>query len=379
MSGDVNSIISRAISVASSPDPKAVSSAYGDASGKVADEGSSVASSSDSQNSGLIDSILGKEQEDTGEAEGNEVEQESDSTDPSEGTEEATDSQKETSTDFITVKGPDGRPQKIKIDYNDKDSIKRVYAMAAGARKWQAERDNLAREREVLSTKAEKFEQLNKIFKESGPEGLLDTLTAEEGGFQKFIDKKIEEREWQRNATPEELALHQSELAKRNRDKEYDRLKQEFEELKQSQIQSQEVAEIKALESQVNPVFDKYRFAGKLGNAQEEHKLDKFLWNEAMENLQNLPDDTDITPELIMKEFRDTAQSIRKIINKQVDKQVTKAVDQKKKTAMETAQAQAIKGYASNKSDKDMRQSLKSPNVNTVTQLLTGILKRGNQ
>lgn len=380
MSSDFGSIFSKAMSVASNPDPGAIKEAYGDQSGSSHDESSIVSSSSDSQNSGLIDSILGKETE-----EGTQKNAEGQSQEPS--TEESTETVEKTEpskedAEFITVKGPNGRPQQIKIDYSDKEHIKKVYAQAAGMRKFQAERDNLAREIEQLRSssgkKAEQFDQLNNIYREGGIEGLIDVLAADEGGFQKLLDKKIEEREWRKNATPEELALHHAELAKLARDKEYERLRKEFDEMRQKQAQAVEQAEIKALEGQVNPVFEKYRFAGKLGNAQDEHMLDEMLWNNALKRLEDYPDDADITQDVIQKEFSSAAQTIRRLVNKQVDKQVTKTVEQKKKAAMETAQAQTIKQYSGGQGNAELRQALQRPNVNTVTQMLTGILKRGN-
>lgn len=377
MSSSFGDIFSKAMSVASDPG-KSVGEAYGDSSSSTTDESSIVSSSSENQNSGLIDSILGKE---TAAEEGSGEQSAQDAGQPSkEQPEEGESTPKEGEVEYITVKGPNGRSQQVKVDYNDRDHIKKVYSMAAGMRKFQAERDNLARELETLrgsaGKKAEQFDQLNQIYKESGIEGLIDVLAAEEGGFQKLLEKKIEEREWRQNATPEELALHQAEMAKLSRDKEYERLRKEFEDMKLAQQKTIEQAETKALESQVHPVFDKYRFAGKLGNAQDEHMLDKMLWNTALQALEDYPDDADISPEIIQKEFSSAAQTIRRLVNKQVDKGVTRAVEQKKKTAMETAQAQAIKQYSGGQGNAELRKALERPNVNTVTQMLTGILKR---
>lgn len=283
--------------------------------------------------------------------------------------------------EYLTVKGPNGRSQKVKIDYSDKDSIKKAYSMAAGARKWQVERDALANEvkslQETSGKKAENFDLLDKIYQKNGIEGVVDFLSHDQGGFDKFIEKKIKEREWRASATPEEVALHDARQAQTLKDRELEQLKKEMNEIREQNVQARDESELRSLESQIHPAFDKYRFSGKLGSPQEEHMLDKMLWNTAMTNLEEYPDDTDITPEVIQKEFSAVSQSIRKLINKQVDTAVTKTVDQKKKNAMEQAQMQTLKGYSGNQNAQEMKQLLRNPNTNNLTQLLTKVLKRG--
>lgn len=253
--------------------------------------------------------------------------------------------------DFISVTDHQGRKVKVKVDYSDKDSIKRAYSMAAGARKWQVERDNLKKEldsfRGTAGKKVENWDIIDKAYKEGGVEGLVNFLQGDSQAFDRLVDQRLKDREWRANATPEELALQEARTAQQRKDGEMEQLRKELEELKQGQMANKEEAELSSLKSAINPVFDKYRFADKLGDPAKEYKLDKMLYREAMEVLEALPDDADITPDVVNRAFKDTANEIRSLINQQASQKADKIVAEKRRNATETAQVKAQKSIAS--------------------------------
>jgi hypothetical protein len=275
--------------------------------------------------------------------------------------------------DFISVTDHQGRKVKVKVDYSDKDSIKRAYSMAAGARKWQVERDNLKKEldsfRGTAGKKVENWDYIDKAYKEGGVEGLVNFLQGDPQAFDKLVDNRLKDREWRANASPEELALHEARAAQQRKDSEVEQLRKELAEVKQGQVSAKEEAEMTSLKSTINPVFDKYRFADKLGDPAKEYKLDKMLYREAMEVLEALPDDADITPDVIHKAFKDTALEIRSLINQQASQKAEKIVADKRRSATETAQVKAQKSIAkagSTGNDESMSSLLKQGRLGDI-------------
>lgn len=276
------------------------------------------------------------------------------------------------SKETITISDEKGR-RKIEVDWNNKEELKRQLQLAYGARKWQAERDQARQEATQLKTKTEElksnWDALEGAFQRGGIEGVIDLLEGRQGAYQGWLKKQIDRHEFLRDATPEEKAALEAREKADKSNKELERIRKENEEFRKQMLQEKEQAELHSLESRVHPVFDKYRFADKLGDANDEHMFDEMLWNSALKRLEPYEEQgLAITPELIEKEFRNVAIAIRKRIGVQAEKKAAKAVEQRKQEATENVQAKVRSGYRSDGSAKEARDLIEGRN-------LTGLLK----
>lgn len=277
----------------------------------------------------------------------------------------------------ITITDDKGRRQ-IEIDYSDKEAIKKAFQFQYGARKWQAERDQAITGKKSLETEYTKlkadWEALDSAFNK-GPEHLFDILKGQSGSFDKYLQERIERAEYLRNATPDEIqALEVKERAERL-EKENKDLMQRNQEFMTKVEAEREQAEMHKMESQVTPVFDKYRFAEKLGNPENEQMFDEMLWNTAMKRLIPYEEQGILTPELIDREFRNVSAAVRKQIGVQAEKQVSKVVDQKKREATENVQAKVMSGYKTGGSAQEAKDLI---NKGDLTTLLKGWGKYGS-
>lgn len=254
--------------------------------------------------------------------------------------------------EVITVTDETGRKRKVEIDYSDRASIKKAHEMANGARKWQAERDQALQAskqvKQQLDARMKDWNILEEAF-QKGEEALIDLLRGKQGAYKEMISKELQRAEFLRNASPEEKqALESREYADRQ-SRELAQIRKENEEFKKQVSTERETAEMRALESRVHPTFEKYRFAEKLGDANDEHMFDEMLWNSALKRLEPYEEQgLDISPELVEKEFRAVATAIRKRIGNLAEKKATRTIDQKKQEATENVQSKVMNGYKSN-------------------------------
>lgn len=279
--------------------------------------------------------------------------------------------------EILTVTDEQGNRKKVEIDYSNREALKKAVLLSNGARKWQAERDKALSEKKAYEAELAQIKQdwaeLDRAFQE-GPEKLLERLKP--GALQEIVAKHVERQEFLKHASPEEIkALEAQERADRT-SKELDKIRKEQEEFKKQVMSEREQSEEKALESKVHPVFDKYRFADKLGDAQDELMFDKMLWNSALERLEQYEaQNVSITPELIDKEFRTVASTIRKRINVQAEKKAGKVVEQKKREATENVQAKVMSGYKTGGAAQEARDLM---NKGDLTSILKGWGKYGS-
>jgi hypothetical protein len=283
---------------------------------------------------------------------------------------------KTSNKETITVSDDKGRKRTIEIDYSNKEAIKKAHLEAAGMRKFQVERDRalqtFKQTQAQLEERNKDWNTLEQAFQQ-GPQALFDLLAGQKGAFDQHVQKTLQKKAFLENATPEEIeAYKEREQAQLDR-KELDRIRKENEEFKQSVLKEREEAETKALESRVHPVFSKYRFADRLGDANDEQMFDEMLWNSAMKRLEPYEEQgLDISPELVEREFRAVAQSIRKRINVQAEKKATKVIDDKKREATENVQNKVKSGYKSDSVSNEARDLINNNN-------LTGLLKGWNK
>jgi len=276
----------------------------------------------------------------------------------------------ESDVEELTVKDSKGRRRKLKLDYSNRDALKKNALMAHGARKWQAERDSFKKQVEDITPKYQElqsnFEKLESAYQSGGLKGLVELLDGE-GAYDQHIQSVISRHETRRNATPEELSQMDAQEAAQARDSEYEKLRKEMEELRTQAEQSKEQSELNELSSVVNPAFDKFRFDGKLGDPVQEHRLDTMLWREVTDNLDSMGEKgVELSREVVRKEFRKVSNEIRKMISVQGEKKAKKVVAKKKQEATEHAQKRVINGVQSNRSADALRAAVKGGNIGGI-------------
>lgn len=273
--------------------------------------------------------------------------------------------------EVITITDEKGK-RKVEVDFSDKDKLTKYVQMAHGARKWQAERDQARTQVEEVRTKLTELESnwkvMNEVFQSRGAEGLIDLLEGREGAYKEKIQREMQKAQFLENASPEELESFNQKEAFQKTQKELDKIRKENQEFKQRVTEEKEQAELASIESKVHPVFDRYRFADKLGSADDEQMFDEMLWSSAIKRLEPYEERGLITPELIEREFKAVATAIRNRIGLQAEKKASKALDQKKKEATENVQAKVMSGYKKGGSAEEARNLINDGN-------LTGLLK----
>lgn len=254
--------------------------------------------------------------------------------------------------EYLDLTDDTGR-KRIKIDWNNRDAIKKAISMAAGARKWQNERDQL---RKSLEDKEAEYKDVStawsaveQAYTNQGLEGLVDLLANRQGAYAEWIQKQVEQELVKRDATPDELEKIQLrerlDRIERERTIESKRLKEREEAI----AQEREQAEQAALQSVVNPSFDRVRFAGTLGNEQLEDRLDRTIWSESIDILSNIEEQQGkqaITPAVTRRVFQEVAESLRQGLNMKAKEEAASAAEARKASAATkvAAKAQTVQG-----------------------------------
>lgn len=240
--------------------------------------------------------------------------------------------------EYVKVADSDGRKKKLKIDYSDRKKIRQAYLQAAGMRKFQAERDQLRKEFEGVKPDLDAVQKINETYEKGGLQALVD-LIGGEGSYQKHLQKELAKARIRESGSDEDIReLERQEATERER-RELEALRREREEfLKQSQAEREE-SERSRIKSMVEPSFNKYRFAGKLGDSSRESTLDRMIWRDAREELQALADSgTQLTPAVVDREFRRAAAALGATVKEKAKLAQKKISDKKKREAAEHIQ-----------------------------------------
>jgi len=261
----------------------------------------------------------------------------------------AAESKKLPEKEIITVSDDKGK-RKVEVSYSDRASIRKAYELAHGARKWQAERDSALSKVTALEEKAKVLDALEQAFEQNGELGVLDLIAGKQGASQEFIAKQVAKAKFLEKATPEEKAQLEREERLQKLEREMARREKMDQEREAKLTAEREAREIETLQSSVNPIFEKYRFAGKLGEdeqaREDEDLFDDMLWNTALRRLKPYEEQgVEMTRELVDREFRAVAFQLRKRMNAQVEKKAAAVVEQKKQEATENAQASTMSAY----------------------------------
>lgn len=275
-----------------------------------------------------------------------------------------------TGKESITITDDKGK-RKVEIDWNNKEQLKKYVQMAHGARKWQAERDQALSAKKDLESKVASlsgnWETLESAYQAKGVAGLVDLLEGRQGAFDEWEKSRIDRYNFLQKASPEQRELLAAKEAEAVRQSELERIRRENEEFKRSISQEREAAEVKALEGTVHPVFDRYRFADKLGDRDTEAMFDELLWNNALKRLEPYEEKgIPLSADLVEKEFKAIAVALRKRINVQAEKKAAKAVEQKKQEATENVQAAVSNGYRASNVNKEAMDLAKAGNLGAL-------------
>lgn len=256
--------------------------------------------------------------------------------------------------------------KKIKIDYKDREKTKRAYKMAAGFRKMQVERDSINSKYEEILPKYEeglKFEQaLEDSLATGGIEGLVSLVLGSEEEFQKWDEARYERRRAKEDASPSELERIEREEAFEKTQLELKRLREERENEKERRQRENEEAEANKLKNLLNPAFNKWRFAGKLGDAALEADIDSMVWSRAKSALNQLPESVELTSKVVEREFRKAANSLRRFTEREANTKVASSIQNKKKEAATKVAMAATKGVESASNEDAMRAEIKKGN-----------------
>lgn len=279
---------------------------------------------------------------------------------------------------FVTLE--DGRRAKIVADYSDKQKIRKAYEMAAGMRKFQAERDKAREQAKTLESETANlkgtWEKLETAYQNGGVEGLIDLLEGKAGAHKEFLAKKFEQERLKEQMSPAERAKfeleQQMEVDRRERAAN-ERIRQKQLEEMQAKLNEADEKETRAL---ITPAFERHRFKGKLGDAVAEHHFDQAVWMQALTNLEQL-DDSQITPEVIDREFARVSQAFSRAAKTQATKATKQAVDTKKRTAKEQAAVTAMQGMNKDTAEQSLTKRLwAGDTAGVLAELMRGSRKK---
>ena len=285
-----------------------------------------------------------------------------------------------TEIEEVLVKGPDGRVEKLKIDYSDKASIKDAFMKMNGMRKFQKERD-LARQKQKDIQKEhtglqDSMTKLEAAWKQSGVRGVVELLEGSPEAWTDAVEKELTHREYLANLSPEDKYKYDITQERQVADTKRTELEEKYQALLDQTKQAQETTELKSLESKLHPSFDRHRFAGKLGDSVAEHQYDQAVWDQVTKRLSEFPDDIELTTSLIDKEFKTVAGNFRKLLKVQTEKAVKTTINKKKAEASQRVQVAAKKGLRGTSDRRDFVDKIKGGDIKgSFMDVFTGKVK----
>jgi hypothetical protein len=276
-------------------------------------------------------------------------------------------SKEEDHVEYVYATGPKGR-RKIKVDYSNKDMIKRAFQKAVAADLYRNERDSVKKTQSEWKEKVETFDRLNEVFGAKGAEGVVELLAGSEG-IEQLIQKKIEERERAAKMTPEEKRQAEVQREIEARESKAQKLERELEEIRQKMKDKEEQSQVKEMESLVYPAYERYNFSGRLGNEEHEYKLNRLMWQQAEEAIESLPEDTPLTKALVDKIYRESARDVQALIGERAKSVSKKAAVKRKVAATEAVQVAATKGMSPESRKDKLQRAMEGGDVRSAMSL----------
>jgi len=263
----------------------------------------------------------------------------------------------------IFVTDESGR-KKIKVDFSDREKMKRLVAKSYGADKFREERDRLKSQLEPIQAEHAELKkgwsELEGAFEQDGMRGIINLLMDDNQGYDKFIQTELAKVKRIEDASPEEKRQIELEERFERERKEREKLAKRLEDRDKQELTTREQAQQAQLKSLVEPAFNRYRFAGKLGDASVEQAYDKAVWSQTLEQLEQLPDNQEMSAALVDATFRKVAASFQKAVAQQVESKTKQVINRKKMDAQEKATATVSKASRTNVRDADLEADLRS-------------------
>lgn len=275
---------------------------------------------------------------------------------------EGSDSKATGDKETITVTDHKGKRQ-ITVDFSDRAKTKKAYELAAGARKWQAERDQATKEAKEVGEKASKLEQrfnvLEETWKNEGVDGIIKLLSDGKQSLDTVYKERAEREARRLSADPAELAKMDFEEKLAAEQRERAKLQKRIEESEKKIGADKEAAELRNQEAIVHPAFDKFRFEGKLGNEDQELMLDEMMWKRATAKFDEYKEQgIALTPSIVEREFKAMQVALSSMIKQKADTKAAAALEKRKIAATENAQRRVASGMGTSKEEREAHEAL---------------------
>jgi hypothetical protein len=256
----------------------------------------------------------------------------------------------------VVVKDKEGKRKNIKVDFSDHNKMTKYVQKAANAVRLQSERDALQAQVSKLEEASSAMANLQEIVDTKGFEGLIEQLNADNGGFKAWMESKITRHEARLHASEDELARLDAEDKASDLQRRLDRIEQQQLQREEKVTEDRNKAELDKKQSEINPIFFKHTFDGKLGDAVMEQRQNRLMFREVTETLDNLAEEgVKITPAIIEREFKSYSAPLLKGVNRRVRQNTKRAIDQKKAEATTHAQQRVRQGYNNDSVDSAMQ------------------------
>ena len=254
------------------------------------------------------------------------------------------DEEEESSEDAIEyVETSDGK--KVKIDYNDRDRVKRAHLLARQGRVWQSERDKLQKQVDEIKPAYEELQSVMNALEEAKDDipKLYELLTGGES-WEDAIEKEIQQREEIASLTPEQLEVYNKHRIAEKREAELAKREAQWQRKLEEAEETKKRAEQDTQRSMITSAFNEYRFAGTLGDPAREHRLDKMVFNTIKSELNGMDASEAEVREIIKREFDALRSSVA------TNTKVNQMKSKNKKTAQATKKAAKGVNKSSNES-----------------------------
>ena len=232
------------------------------------------------------------------------------------------------------VETSDGK--KVKIDYNDRDRVKRAHLLARQGRVWQAERDQARAELESMKPELEDLKGVVDALEavKDDPAELYRLITGGEN-WEELIEKEIQQREEIAQLTPAQLDVYNKHKLAEKREAELLRKEEAWRRKLQDAENTKLEAEKNNQQALIKGAFNEYRFANTLGDPVLEHKLDRMVFNNIKAELNGKDMGDFEIRETIKRAFDDLRGSVNVASKKVAQKSRTTKVAQATKKAAE--------------------------------------------
>lgn len=286
------------------------------------------------------------------------------------------------SSDSEEIVSPQKKSESQKIEQKQSNQPKvedKLRAYEKGMRKFQTERDLLKKEKQELEAKYNElkdyWDALEDAFAKEGELGVLSLIAGGNEAAEKILENYSKKKEFLQNASPEEL--NKFYLEERLKELEYQNKeeKRRAKALEDKLNNYLQTAELKEAQSTINPIFDKYRFSGKLGDPEAEYYYDSAMWDHVLTNLSRKNADS-LTRDEIEAEFKKVSSAFKKVIKSNSETKVNKILESKKRAAAENAAISAMRGMTTSQAVDSFKNNVRKGNLtDALKQLISGKIK----